>query len=239
MKAADTSGDAITGGYLMEMDVLFDEANKFHSSIYQLPYMFKAPDEEDLQVVQFEYFQNYISNLENCLSSENWLDNREYVEYLDIGSFIDWWFVYELAMNDESKWPKSAYVYKDRLGKLQAGPVWDFDWETFIPSRSNSFMAKDFIYYNRLFQDPVFVEEVKRRWDSYKYLFSEVPDYIRDVASYIRRSNDTDYTMWPLSAHEFGSVNGDSELSFDDAINRIINSYISKLDWLDEQITNM
>ena len=38
----------------------------------------------------------------------------------------------ELTFNNEYKHPKSVYMYIDGDGKLTAGPVWDFDWQTFI-----------------------------------------------------------------------------------------------------------
>jgi len=239
MKSTDIEGDAITGGYLMEMDVNFDEVNKFHSGTRYLPYMFKEPDEDVLQPQQIEYLQNYINTMESYLYADNWLDNREYADYMDIGSFVDWWFVYELTMNAEPGWPKSSYVHKDRLGKLKAGPVWDFDWGTLYPEASTSYAIKNALYYGRLFDDPIFVSEVKARWALYKTDFDNIPTYISNMALYIKKSNEIDYVMWPLTADPAGSANGDAELSFDDAIERLISSYTTKLNWLDEQITNM
>jgi len=239
MKSTDLSGDAITGGYLMELDVNYDELNKFYSETKNMPYMFKEPDEDVLQPDQLAWFQNYINTMESYLYANDWLVNREYADYMDIGSFIDWWFVYELTMNSEPNHPKSSYVHKDRLGKLMAGPVWDFDWQTFYPAKSSSFNVNGAIYYPRLFEDPVFVTEVKTRWASYKTKFDAIPDYIRDVANRIKASNEVDYVMWPLSAHSYGSVNGDNDLPFDDAVDRLINAYSDKLSWMDDQISNM
>ena len=51
---------------------------------------------------------------------------------LDINSVIDYFFVQELTFNDEYKHPKSVYMLIDGDGKLTAGPVWDFDWQTFV-----------------------------------------------------------------------------------------------------------
>ena len=238
MNADDLSGEAITGGYLMELDVYFDEVNKFHSGTKNLPYMFKEPDEDKLQPAQFEWFQNYIDTMEGYLYADNWLENREYADYMDIGSFIDWWFVYELSMNGEPGWPKSSYMHKDRLGKLKAGPVWDFDWATFVPSKQSNFQIKNAIYYGRLFSDPAFIAEVKSRWASYKSKFEAIPAYISSVAASIKKSNEVDYVMWPLSAHSSGSVNGDQDLSFDDAVARIISAYTAKLNYMDNQITS-
>ena len=235
MKKKDIDGDAITGGYLMELGKNFDEVNKFYSRSRNLPYMFKEPDEDDLQPEQLTYFQNYINTMESYLYAENWLDNREYAEYMDIGSFVDWWFVYELTMNWEPNHPKSAYVYKDRLGKLKAGPVWDFDYGTFRPVKAQSYTIISAIYYDRLFSDPVFVAEVKSRWFSYKSRFEQVPIYVKDIASQIKNSNYNNNLMWPLPAD---AINGDAEMTFDDAVERIISAYETKLNWLDGQINN-
>ena len=235
MKSSDISGDALTGGYLMELDTNFDEVNKFKSSIKQFPYMFKGPDEETLQPEQKAYFENYINTMEEYLYADNWLENREYADYMDIGSFIDWWFVYELTMCSEPLWPKSSYVHKDMLGKLKAGPVWDFDWETFKPSKSQMFAVKNAIYYERLFEDPAFVSEVKRRWSTYKDKFDLIPIYIQNRADMLRASNSRNIEMWPITA----DVNGDNTLNYDDAIDRLKSSYRNKLEWLDAQIRNM
>ena len=230
MIAEDISGDAVTGGYLMELDVYYDEVNKFKSSVRNLPYMFKEPDEEVLQPQQLAYFQNYINEMETSMYSENWLQNREYEDYMDLASFVDWWFVYELAKNGEPGHPKSCYMHKDRLGKLVAGPVWDFDWGTFTPG--TGYTIKTAIYYGRLFSNPEFVELVKSRWALLKPAFDTIPDYIRSVAETTHVSNDINISLWPISS----TVNGDESLSFTDAIERMVNSYTEKCSWLDSQI---
>ena len=233
METTDISGDAVTGGYLMELDVYFDEVNKFKSATKQLPYMFKEPDEEVLQPEQLNYFEGYINAMESYLYNDNWLINREYAGYLDLESFADWWFVYELAKNGEPNWPKSCYMHKDRLDVLKAGPVWDFDWGTFTPGTSYS--VKNAIYYGRLFQDPVFISIVKSRWSILKSGFETIPEYIRSIASTTKNSNNLNISLWPISSR----VNGDETMSFEDAINRMVAAYEAKLQWLDIQISGM
>lgn len=239
MKETDTDGEAVTGGFLVELDTHFDEINKFKSATKSLPYMFKDPDETLLQPAQFSYFENYINAMEEKLYSNDWLANREYANYMDLTSFVDWWFVHELMMNDEPAHPKSCYMHKDRAGKLKAGPVWDFDYSTLTPNEISIWIAKSDLYYERLFSDPEFVTLVKERWAMFKTKFDTVPEYIRSVASKIKVSNEINYNMWPLSEHTSGSVNSDKDLSFDEAIDRLIWSYMAKLSWLDTQINNM
>ena len=232
MEDTDTEGDAITGGYLMELDVYFDEVNKFKSSIRELPYMIKEPDEDALNDAQFNYIQNYINTLEAALYDDTRFINGEYKDYLDIESFIKWWFVHELAHNGEPGHPKSSYMHKDKLNKLKSGPVWDFDWGTFRPS--TNFSIKNAIYYGRLFEDPQFVQEVKKLWQTLKPQFELVIDYIESEGQRLGKSADINVSMWPIS----GVVNGDETLSYTEAVARMKSAYSQRVQWLDAQINN-
>ena len=234
MKAKDTKGDALTGGYLMELDIYFDEVNKFRSATRNLPYMFKEPDEDVLQPEQLQYMENYINELEKKLYADDWLSGRGYADDMDLESFVDWWFVQELTFNWEPNHPKSSYMHKDRLGKLTAGPVWDFDYATFRP-HNNSFRIKDAIYYNRLFQDPAFVALVKARWTMFKPQFERIYSYIYATAATLRASDAINAKMWPISS----TVNGDEKMPFETAIDRMAGNYHDRLVWLDAQITAM
>lgn len=234
LKNTDIEGDDITGGYLIELDKNYDEVHKFKSAIKNLPYMFKEPDEEMLNTSQFEYLENYINTLETLLYDNNLFATRDYTNYIDINSFIDWWFVHELARNQEPGHPKSCYMHKDYLGKLKAGPIWDFDWGTFIPN-SYGFQIKHTIYYDALFSDPDFVDRVKERWNLLKPTFSTIPDFIETEKNKLAKSADINIKMWPISQR----VNKDEDLSYEMAIEQMKFAYEQRLQWLDTQINNM
>lgn len=115
-----------TCGYLLEFDDAMDEVNNFRTS-RGIPCMFK--DEVPANSEFFNYVKNKVEGIENSLNAENY---EEAYKNLDINSVIDYFFIQELTFNDEYKHPKSVYMYIDGPGKLTAGPVWDFDWQTFI-----------------------------------------------------------------------------------------------------------
>lgn len=231
MKAGDTSGDALTGGYLVELDTTFDEQYRFRSSIRNLPYMMKEPDEDVLQPEQFSYFQDYINDLEMKLYADNWLDQREYEAFLDLPSFVDWWLVQELVRNLDAGAPRSCYMYKDRMGKLNAGPVWDFDYSTFM--KWNRSVASTSVYYDRLFLDPLFVDIVKTHWKSLKPRLEAVPLYIDGQAELLRLSNDINIAMWPIST----TTNEDETLDYSEAIRKMRAAFLSRVAWLDKHIS--
>ena len=223
--------DEVDGGYMMELDTYFDEAFKFRSPVRDLPYMFKDPDE--VNDAQFEFIRNYVSVLEYALYDDSRFAEGEYMEYIDVDSFADWWIVMELTGIWEPNHPKSTYMHKDKGGKLVMGPVWDFDWETYTPK--TWFSINEALYYKRLFQDPRFVERVKERWEMYKSDYETLPEYIRSEAARIRNSDRMDGPMWPITQW----VNGDENMSFDDAVDRMVKVYEERFDWMDAEISRM
>ena len=231
---SDTEEPTISGGYLVEMDTYYDEINKFKTNIRQMPVNIKEPDEKVLNSAQLAYIQGYFNRIEALLYDDNPPAGESYKDYLDVASFIDWWLVHELTLNGEPNHPKSSFMHKDREGKLFAGPVWDFDWGTFVPG-VNDFLTKNSIWFDKLFQDPEFVAEVKSRWNLLKPEFETVIDYINEEASYIRESAEVNSEMWPITIH----VNGDEKMSFDQAVNRLREVYRDRIELLDRLIDQL
>ena len=225
-----TSGDALTGGYIMEMDVYYDEEYKFKSALKGMPYMFKDPDE--VNEAQFGYMQQYVNDLETALYDETKFAAREFTQYMDLDSYIDWWFVHELTGNNEPNWPKSTYVHKDVNGKMVAGPVWDFDYGTY---QYNGWSVKGSLYYGRLFNDAQFRARVKEKWNAQKSLYEAVDAYIAAQATYLQHSDKLNNAMWPISSR----VNNDETKSYADAVQRIRDNYKGRIAWMDSQIQSL
>lgn len=229
----ELSDDNPTGSFIMEMDVYYDEVFKFHSPHYNMPYMFKDPDE--VTDVQYNYFYDYVSTLEASLVDDERFAAREYTQYIDVDSYIDWWFVHELTGNSEPNHPKSSYFHKDRDGLLTAGPVWDFDWETFVPYKASALCNGNIIYFGRLFQDEAFVARVKERWALLKPRFETLPAYITSEAERLKTSAAINLEMWPIDV----VVNRDENLTYDAAVLRMKSAYESKLRWLNNYISKL
>ena len=224
----DVAGEAVTGGYLFELDTYYDELFKFHTSYRYLPVQFKDPD-EDIAAEQFEYVRDYFNRIEAILyggASGNVFD------YIDMDSFIDWFLVNTLTGNREPKHPKSSYMNKDRGGKLKAGPVWDYDWETFLPNGEGLINATD-MWYDALFRNAAFVARLKERWNTYKGDIEDVGRFIDESAELVRESAQYNAGMWPLWGND---VNGDGSLSFDAAVARLKQAFKQKIELNDKAI---
>lgn len=248
MDAYETDPEKITGGYLMEVDTYYDEVNKFRSPRFNLPYMFNTPDEESLSKEAFNYMKNYVSELEDILKDEARVRNHEYQAYLDMDSAIDYMFILELCDNHDfyNEWHNgthSCYMYKDRGGKLCYGPVWDFDYRTFIPLNEISLNiqskwigATRTLYYPALYKDPEFRERMYERWDQQKEALRQLPAFIDEMAEKIRLSESVNHELWPI---ENWWENGDENMSFQQAVDRMKKGYTEKLEWMDKHLKEL
>ena len=131
-------------GYLMEFACALPNSSKKNGYEYldenyffitgsrNLGVMFKDDfdDSENGQAI-LKQVQSRINTIEKTISERN--DDAAYTaakELMNMESFVDWWIVHELMMNNEYKHPKSSYIHMDGDGKLVAGPCWDFDYQT-------------------------------------------------------------------------------------------------------------
>ena len=114
-------------GYLLEFDDNFDEVDKFRTG-RGLPCMFK----DEVNKYSSDIFNQVKARIEAVESNLEVGNYEAAYSDLDINSVIDYFFIQELTFNDEYKHPKSVYMIMNGSDKLAAGPVWDFDWQTFV-----------------------------------------------------------------------------------------------------------
>lgn len=221
MTPADNSGEAVTGGYLMELDFHFDNVWQWHTA-FGVPFSVKSPDEEELTQEQFAWIKTHITEVEQSLYGDGFADPvTGYRRYLNEESFVDYWLVYELTVNHELANPGSVYLHKDRGGRIFAGPVWDFDWGTFSYNASPAAQYGLFMthawWYRRLFEDEGFRRKAAERWQTLKPRFLTALDYIESQRADIARSAAVNFAKWTIST----DTNGDERLAYDEAVARM------------------
>ena len=115
-----------------------------------------------------------------------------------------------------------------------AGPVWDFDWGTFMPGET-SYKARDALYYGRLFADKQFCERVKERWAELKPKLKHVLAHIDEEAELLAESDEKNIALWPISSR----VNGDETMSYTQAVARLRSAFEERIKWLNTKINAM
>ena len=245
MTAKDNAGDALTGGYLLELDFHYDNEVQWtdphgHNNQWGngIPFGVKYPDPDDLTSQQLTYIKGYVSEAASTLYGSNFKDpDNGYVKYIDVDSFIDYWIVFEVMGNHELSNPGSVFMHKDRGGKLVAGPCWDFDWGVLSyntsPQARNGLVNGKAIWYERLMQDPAFKARLKARFEELRPKLETIPDYMDECEKLLTASAKLNFQLWnpaeDASQHGGRMINGDENMSFSDAVTLLKSIYKERL----------
>ncbi|MCB0622841.1 MAG: CotH kinase family protein, partial [Saprospiraceae bacterium] len=126
---------------------------------------------------QQAYIQDYLYQFESALLHDDFdTPERSYTDYAELSSFVDFFLINEICRNVDG-YRLSTYLYKDRGGKLNMGPIWDlnigFDtgdrvpWDGWV-IHYNQYVGQDAwmvpFWWPRLLEDPLFRQAVKARW---------------------------------------------------------------------------
>ena len=236
MTPEDNSGAALTGGWLLELDFHYD--NTFQWKERNIPFAVKDPDPDKITDAQKNYIKYYIKEVSDAIYGSNFADpDKGYARYLDVDSFIDYWIVFEVMCNHELGNPGSVFFHKDRGGKLTAGPCWDFDWGVLsfkTTPGDKRLINRHAIWYDRLFNDPVFKEKVKIRFYELLPELVTIPNYMDECETLLEKSAALNFEMWnpaeDRSQNGGQIINGDEELSFHDAVTRLKHNFNTHLE---------
>ncbi|MDB4698350.1 lamin tail domain-containing protein [Akkermansiaceae bacterium] len=113
-----SSEPGITGGYIMKIDRLDPGDGGLSAGGRSLGWVY--PKEEDVTSAQATWLRNHLNEMTSSLSSGN------YEEYIDPLAWVDHHLLNVLALNADAL-RLSTYFHKKRSGKVEFGPIWDFD----------------------------------------------------------------------------------------------------------------
>lgn len=125
-------------------------------------------------------------------------------------------------------------MYKDRNGKLEVGPPWDFDAWTFgLIGTRRFFFTRDAFYIPCLVQDPVFLERAKEKFSIYKELWLEhMESFIFKQSDLIRRAAERNERMWP----DWHPLNYPNDKTYTDLVKEMWNALQDQILWMDAKL---
>lgn len=243
MTPADISGEALTGGYLIEADAYADQepVQGMFWSDYGTGVTIKSPDEDEITPEQKEYIRAHYSKME-----KNWRT------YLDLNTFLRHFLVGEMSGNTDTYW--SMYLYKHRANDtLYVGPVWDFDLAFENDDRTYPISNKtDYIYrtcgsttgYLKTLVDNIVVKDAASKqqlasiWaDIRRAGFTEESfiAYINEQASLLAQSQKLNFMRWPIlntQVHQNPRTYGSYEAEVEN-----VRHYINyRIPWMDTKL---
>lgn len=258
----------VTGGYILKFDY-WNSTNSWqlnYSPIdhptYTVHMVYVYPKPDVIVAPQQGYIQNYIDQFETALYGPNFADPiNGFRKYISVRSWLDYFIVNEVARNGDG-FKKSYYFNKEKdpttgvFGKLKAGPVWDFDWawKDMWDCMYNTTDGSNWAYlvndcnpdvkspgwYVRMFQDTVFQNEMRCRYEDLRrnYLSEAYLHGIVDsVAAEVDESQVWHYQTWG----NMGVATGTPEVpapsqSYAEEVQRLKDWIDRRLLWLDDNM---
>ncbi len=189
----ENAGEDLTGGYILKVDKSdntgYNDQNSFASQIGSaidpqtsstIRFLFDYPDPKEITDEQRNYIIGYVNAFESALAGNGFTDPElGYAAFIDVDSFIDFFLLNELSNNVDG-YRISTYLNKDKNGKLNMGPIWDFNlgfgnadycsggqtnvWAYQFNVRCPGDIWQVPFWWDRLLQDPAFIARLKDRW---------------------------------------------------------------------------
>lgn len=223
--AADGSDPVkITGGHLLETNIHHDEGYPVSFTSSKGIYMdHKYPKDDDMDISQYKYIEDFIRKAEAALYSSNFTDPvNGWRKWFDEKTLADFIIVKEFAGDMDGY--TSTYFYKRRgVDKIFFGPVWDLDkgWNNDKRTPHGNTLTQLMIYggfymppyinpdwFLRFWQDAEFRKFVGRRWASKKeQLKSKVLSELDEKPKQMRKAIAANFSVWDFYYQYSGEAN--------------------------------
>jgi hypothetical protein len=236
----------ITGGYIFKKDRVNAGEKGFLSS-HRIEFAFEEPKERDITPAQKRWLTNFANEFEEVLFSRSFADpTNGYAKYIDVDSFVDYhWFI-EATKNVDAHW-FSQFFYKDRGGKLKAGPVWDWD-QAFGNAgylygqktngwRWDQVKGSYYAWYDRLFEDEEFLQRYIDRWPQLRrtvFVTANILSRIDEMAVELEPAAIPNHQLWYASPIGPGT-NASASAMFYKQVDRMKEWIAGRLAWIDSQ----
>lgn len=210
----------ITGGYLLEVDGLAPYEPAWFRTSRGVPVTIKSPDDDIIATSQRQYIASYFQKFEDALFSSDYMHPQNgYRQYVDSLTLASWYISTELTANVDGFWSTNMYKEKDDP-KLYWGPLWDYDIAfnncnrigdvTHALMRDRAFGTADMtgLWVGRMWTDPWFVNLISRHWKECvdRGFESHVISYIDSLAAAVDRSQQLNFSLWPLSDRVYNEI---------------------------------
>ena len=238
--SGDNAGDALTGGYFLEIDERYDGVNFTTSK--GLPIVFKEPKEPT--TLQYNYVHQYFEQIESVLYSSTFTNpTTGYAAYIDVESFVANYIIQELSKNVDGNMRLSAFFTKERNGKLKFSNVWDFDlalgnadyFSSNIGNGPTGFHIRNSRWYDRLFQDPAFVAKVKAEWARIYPQIYRLEVSARNYAAQISPAQSRNFQAWSILG-KYVWPNVVWPPTYNEEVNYMIKFLNERANWMNQQI---
>jgi hypothetical protein len=242
----DNTAPEVTGGYIVKKDKLDGGDVTFRTSRGQ-ELIYDDPVGADMTQIQRDWIRDFINAFEATLYGANFRDPiKGYAAFVDVDAFIDHHILVETAKNIDG-FRLSTYMFKDRNGKLNMGPVWDYNLslgnadylEGWIPTGwyNRQLGEGDYPWWRRLFEDPEFRLRYADRWFELRrdlFATERLLGMIDEYAALLEEPQQRNFDRWPILGRYLWP-NGFVGTTYRQEIDWMKNWLGARLAWMDGQ----
>ena len=242
----DSTEPKVAGGYMLKIDRPDPGDGGFRTARGNPTYgdgtfCYVDPKESEITTVQSAWIRKYLNDFETALYGPSFADPQDgYAKYIDVPSFIDHNLLNMLAMNVDAL-RLSTHLHKTRDGKLEMGPLWDFDRALdSTDGRDDNAQSwhgtgdgtdyHNYVWWNRLFEDSNFWQKYIDRWFVLRtgpFSTAGLNATIDAMADEIQEAQVRNSTKWPSAGPRYGGFQGE--------INHLKQWLQTRCTWIDNQ----
>lgn len=241
----------ITGGYLLECDYRSRQIEEVSGFVTTRGQAVTVKEPEYASKEQVEYISEYWQDAEDAIVSPNGHNSKgkHYSYYFNVDSLVNMYLFLELSGNMDAGL-SSTYFYKDKAGKLVAGPIWDNDlsfgycmirgesfnndptiwwagnlcYDEMVPGLDN---VKSPTVYNWLYRRADFRSLAAKRWNELRRELS-----YQSILEQINANTDVVRDAALMNGIRWSQLSGNAQ--FDHTINVTKNYIKSRIKYLDK-----
>lgn len=232
LDSTEVTWPGVSGGYVIKIDWFNGNGGGGWTSLYPpmanpngqtIYFQYSYPKDINIMPQQANYIHAYVDSFETALAGPSFTNPQTgFRKYADEPSFIDYFLMNELSKNVDG-YRISSYLYKDSVGgsnfdgKLNAGPLWDFNlawwnadycagdnyqgWAYLFGNSCPGDGAQIPFWWDRLLQDTNYTHDLKCRWMTLRQTVLDTVNIfnrIDSMVTYLNESQQRHFTRWPI-----------------------------------------
>ena len=248
----EIAGDDLSGGYILKIDKQTGNSGPlWTSALGGIYFQYEYPEYDVIVQQKKDYIKGYIDDFEYALNSENFDDPElGYRKYFDENSLVDFFIINELSRNLDG-YMLSTFFHKGKDsegGKLNMGPVWDFNLSFGNGNYRNAYLSEGFQldenevpwWWDRLLEDSSFTHGIQSRWTSVRekqFRDESILGSIDSLFLILDEAQRRNFQRWDILGKDIWPNYYVGE-SYDDEKNYLKSWTMDRLFWLDNNLSN-
>lgn len=206
--ASVVSEPQIGGGYMFKIDRNDPGDVGFTAGSQQMLWVYPKEIDMRWRPAQTAWVRSHFDAFRRTITAPNAEDPElGYQKYIDLDSWIDHHLINELTKNPDAL-RLSTFFFKSRLGKIEYGPVWDFDRTMGCDDDARAQNPVGWMgphsqgWWGQLLRQPTFERRYRQRWRQFRrgpMSIVNMHAIIDRMADEIREAQVRNFRRWPLA----------------------------------------